>query len=80
MNAPAPVSSRVFQSLARIQALLKVHEQLGQYASTLQWSVEDASIVVRGSLPNETLRGALVPTVRQAGCLMRVKDEIQVAA
>jgi hypothetical protein len=73
-------SLRVSQTLARVQALLSVHEQLGRYASTLQVSVEDTAIVLRGELPSETLRGELVPTIRQAGCLWRVNNEVHVAA
>ena len=47
---------------------------LRDYATTLQVSIEDTSVVLRGELPREELKALLVPAVRQAGVLNRVTD------
>jgi hypothetical protein len=64
--------------VAKIESVLRVHQQLQQYAAVLQVSIENAVIVLRGELPSNSLKSQLVPAVRQAGVLARVDDCVQV--
>ncbi|NND96490.1 MAG: hypothetical protein HKN47_04070 [Pirellulaceae bacterium] len=72
--------SRDLRVIERIQTVLKVHEQLRQYATAVQVSIENTVIVLRGELPSRDLKQALVPAVRQAGVLGQVSNCVQVYA
>ena len=65
--------------VAKIESVLRVHQQLQQYTAALQVSIENAVIVLRGELPSSNLKSQLVPAVRQAGVLARVDDCVQVS-
>ena len=65
--------------IANIESVLRVHRQLCEYAAALQVSVENATIVLRGELPNSDLKAELVPAVRQAGVLYRIDDYVRVS-
>jgi hypothetical protein len=71
--------SRNLQTVAKVEAVLQVHQQLRQYAEGLHVSIENAAVVVRGELPSADLKLQLVPAVRQAGVLCQVNDCVQVA-
>jgi hypothetical protein len=62
-----------------IQAMFRVHEQLRQYATALQVSIENATIVLRGTVPSVDLKAELVPAVRRAGVLGQVSNCVDVA-
>ncbi|MFK8112432.1 MAG: hypothetical protein AB8B91_09525 [Rubripirellula sp.] len=65
-------TSREMLTIAKIESVLRVHEQLRQYATALQISIENAAIVLRGELPSLALRAELIPAVRRAGVLGQV--------
>ena len=71
--------SRESRILERIQLIFNVHEQLQQYATAVQVSIENTVIVLRGELPSADLKQALVPAVRQAGVLGKIQNAVQVA-
>lgn len=62
-----------------IQRMLRVDGTLGRYSAQIQISIENAVVTLRGRLPDESLRDRLVPIVRQAGVLWRVRDHVDVA-
>ncbi len=62
-----------------IQAMFGVHEQLRQYAAALQVTIENATIVLRGTVPSADLKAELVPAVRRAGVLSQVSNCVDVA-
>lgn len=62
-----------------IQAVLDAHGQLRDFSSNLQVSIENVSIVLRGTLPSHALHAQLVPIVRSAGVLRKVCNRVQVA-
>lgn len=72
-------NSRDMRMIHNIQAVLGVHDQLRRYAATLQVSIENATIVLRGELPSIALKSALVPAVRQAGVLSQVCNCVEVS-
>ena len=62
------------QGLHNIRSVVAVHHQLRLYAAELQFTVEQAAIVIRGELPTVELKDEVIPTVRRAGVLNRVQD------
>jgi hypothetical protein len=60
--------------------MFHAHKRLCQYASSLQISIENAGIVLRGQLPSGDLKADLIPAIRQAGFLGRINDEVVVEA
>ena len=72
-------NTRDKRMIDNIQSVLRVHEQLRQYAAALQVSIENATIVLRGELPSVALKSQLVPAVRRAGVLDRVCNDVRVA-
>jgi hypothetical protein len=72
--------SRDSRTVQCIESMFRVHQRLRQYASTLQISIEDAAIVLRGKLPSGDLKADLLPAIRQAGFLGQVCDRVEVEA
>ena len=70
--------SRDNRMISNIQAVLRVHNQLRQYAAAVQVSIEKSAIVLRGHLPSLALKQALIPAIRQAGVLAKVSNEVRV--
>ena len=66
--------------IGNIQSVLRVHAQLRQYATTVQVSIENTAIVLRGHLPSPALKQALIPAIRQAGVLAKISNEVHVDA
>ena len=64
----------------RIRSSLDRHKDLGPYAATLFVTIENAAIILRGHLPSDQLRSALEPTVRQAGVLDKINNEVRVVS
>jgi hypothetical protein len=50
------------------------------HADSLQISIENSSVVLRGELPLAELKAFLVPAIRQAGVLNRVDDCVKIAS
>ena len=71
--------SRDNRVIRKVRTMLGVHDQLRQYASAVQVSIENTAIVLRGHLPTAALKQALVPAIRQAGVLGRVSNEVRVS-
>lgn len=74
----AECNSRDRRMVRNIQSVLRVHDQLRQHAAKLQVSIENATIVLSGELPEPALVAELVPAVRRAGVLARVCNRVQV--
>lgn len=72
--------SRDRRLVDNIRFVMQVNPLLQQYATTLQVSIENASVVLRGELPSPDLKAQLVPAVRQAGVLYRVTDCVRIAS
>ena len=77
-NPPAE-TNRIERTLRQIRSMLKNHRRLGTYATRLQISIENATIILRGELPNDELRRELVPTIRSAGVLWQVQNQVDVS-
>ncbi len=73
-------SSRDRRMVDNIRFVFQVHPLLQQYATELQVSIENSSVVLRGQLPSPDLKAQLVPSVRQAGVLYRVTDCVRIAS
>lgn len=71
-------ANRNLQLISNIESVLRVHDQLCQYAAALQITIENAAIVLRGELPSVALKAQLVPVIRQAGVLCKVQDCVEV--
>ncbi|MFG0262489.1 MAG: hypothetical protein ACF788_08880 [Novipirellula sp. JB048] len=78
-NVDTNLKARSHETLERIDSMLRLHRQLGRYLDTLDISIENGSIVLRGELPSEQLRSELVPMIRRAGILCQISNEVQVA-
>ena len=72
-------NSRDRRMVDKIRLVMQVNPLLQQYATALQVSIENASVVLRGELPSPDLKAQLVPAVRQAGVLYRVTDCVRIA-
>ena len=73
-------NSRDRRLVDNIRSVMQVNPLLQQYATELQVSIENASVVLRGELPSPDLKAQLVPAVRQAGVLYRVTDCVRIAS
>lgn len=71
--------SNISRMINSIHAMFRVHEQLQHYATALQVSVENTTIVLRGQVPSIDLKAELVPAVRRAGVLSQVCNCVDVA-
>lgn len=71
--------SRDKRTIRNIESVLGVHDHLRQYATALQVTIENATIVLRGELPSGALKAELIPAVRQAGVLCQVCNCVRVA-
>ena len=78
MISDQQIGVRDSRVIEQIRSMFRVHDQLQEYATELQVSVENAVIVLRGDLPSSDLKQALVPAVRQAGVLGQVSNCVQV--
>ncbi|WP_442505644.1 hypothetical protein SH528x_004441 [Novipirellula sp. SH528] len=78
MYAINNTESNIKRTLDRIQSMIRLHQRLGDYFASLEISFENRSVVLRGELPSDELRGELVPTIRQAGILCQVCNKVQV--
>ena len=79
MHSTPKLSQRESRTIDRILAVLSVHDSLADHVSSLQFTIENSIVIVRGELPTEGLRNQVVPAVRRAGVLARVNDCIQVS-
>ncbi|EMI17147.1 hypothetical protein RMSM_05938 [Rhodopirellula maiorica SM1] len=79
MYAINNTESNVKRTLERIRSMFRLNRRLGSYLTSLEISFENRSVVLRGELPSDELRGELVPTIRQAGILCQVCNEVQVS-
>ena len=70
--------SRDSRTIQCIQSIFRAHKRLCRYASSLQISLENAGVVLRGQLPSSDLKADLIPAIRQAGFLGRINDEVVV--
>lgn len=77
-DSPAE-GKRIEQTIRRIHSMLSGHHRLGAYAAKLQVTIENATVILRGELPSDELRNQLLPTIRQAGVLWRVKNQVDIA-
>ncbi|EMI28840.1 hypothetical protein [Rhodopirellula europaea] len=68
------------QVLQRIESVLAEHEALSPYASDVDVSVYESTIVLEGTLPTAELQKQLIPSIRQAGVLWRIKNNVAVEA
>ena len=73
-------NSRDRRMVDNIRFVFQVNPLLQQYATTLQVSIENSVVVLRGELPSPDLKEQLVPSVRQAGVLYRVTDCVRIAS
>ncbi|HBE63492.1 MAG TPA: hypothetical protein DDX19_12290 [Rhodopirellula baltica] len=71
---------QVSRMLQRIESVLLEHEALSPYASDVDVSVYESTIVLEGTLPTAELQQQLVPSIRQAGVLWRIKNNVAVEA
>ncbi len=72
--------SRDRRLVEKIRAVFQVNRMLGQYATAVHITIENASVVIRGELPSRDHKAQLVPAVRQAGVLNRVSDHVRIAS
>lgn len=73
-------NSRDRRIVENIHSVIRVDPRLRQYATAVQISVENASVVLRGELPNSELKEQLIPLVRQAGVLYQITDQVRIAS
>ncbi|WP_430453286.1 hypothetical protein [Rhodopirellula europaea] len=71
---------QVSRTLQRIESVLAEHEALSPYASDVDVSVYESTIVLEGTLPTAELQKQLIPSIRQAGVLWRIKNNVAVEA
>ncbi|MCR9207312.1 MAG: hypothetical protein NXI28_03715 [bacterium] len=71
---------QVSRTLQRIESVLAEHEALSPYASDVDVSVYESTIVLEGTLPTAELQKQLIPSIRQAGVLWRIKNNVVVEA
>lgn len=67
------------QAIRNIQSVLAGHPRLRHHLTTLQVTIENIGIVLRGELPSRDLRAELVPAVRSAGVLRQIRNLVRVA-
>ncbi len=60
--------------------MFQTHHELRKHTESLQISVENTAVVLRGELPSRWLKEQLIPVIRQAGVLCQVCDRVRVAA
>lgn len=72
------MSLQEIRTVSQIQSVISVHAELKQYATLVQVTIENAVIMLRGTLPSVDLKKALVPCVRQAGALGQVCNCVKV--
>lgn len=77
--SPQESITRSTRTISNIESVLRAHDQLQQYATALQISMENAVIVLRGELPSASLKAELVPVVRQAGVLCKINDCVEIS-
>ena len=73
-------NSRDRRIVDSIQTMFRVNQALKNYVAELDVSIENATIVLRGELPNRALKAELIPAVRRAGVLSQVNNFVRVAA
>ncbi|WP_236696786.1 hypothetical protein [Rhodopirellula islandica] len=69
---------QVQRTLQRIEGMFQEHESLGRHASKLKITVQESKVVLGGTLPSLELRRQLVPSIRQAGVLWRIDNNVAV--
>jgi hypothetical protein len=74
------IDSRDRRLVENIRFVLQVSPLLQAHADSLEISIENASVVLRGQLPRAELKAFLIPAVRQAGVLNRVDDYVRIAS
>ncbi|MDE0865768.1 MAG: hypothetical protein OSA98_18430 [Rubripirellula sp.] len=69
---------RDHQRIFSIRSVFRVHQLLKHRVDSLEISVENSRIVLRGAVPSTTHKDALVPAVRQAGVLGQIENSVRV--
>ena len=70
---------REHQVLRNIRAMLNVHHRLSDFAERLQISIERQAVVLRGNVPTDSVKQAIVPAIRQTGVMWQVWNRVEVA-
>ncbi|MCC9641828.1 hypothetical protein LOC71_06040 [Rhodopirellula sp. JC740] len=79
MEATQP-ECHVQMTLQRIENMFREHATLSDYADQLHVSIADSSVLLEGSLPTADLRSELVPSIRQAGVLWRIDNQVTIGS
>ena len=72
-------ASRDRRQVDNIFFVLHANPLLQPYTPLLQVSIENASVVLRGELPDPALKAQLIPAIRQAGVLDQINDYVRIA-
>ena len=72
--------SRDRRIVDNIQLMFRLSQDLQAYATRIDVSIENATVVLRGELPSGALKAELVPAVRRAGVLCQINNCVRVAA
>ena len=74
----SPVLLRDAKIIDRVRLTVRAHRNLGVFESAIRIAVENTVVVLRGKLPTQDLKNQLNLTVRQAGILLRIDNQIEV--
>lgn len=72
-------ASRNQRQLQKILTVLQADPVLQPHRDDLQVSIEETSVTLRGELPDNHTKNALVLAVRQAGVLDQISDFIRIS-
>ncbi len=72
------IQSRDRRMIRSITLVIHAHSQLQHYAAALQITIENATVLLRGNLPSDSLKASLVGVVRTAGVLNRIDNCVHV--
>ncbi|MDB4339183.1 hypothetical protein OAA19_03630, partial [Rubripirellula sp.] len=71
--------SRDQRQVEKIIFLVQADPVLQPHAPNVQVTIEDATVALRGELPNHSAKNALFLAVRQAGVLDQISDYVRVS-
>ena len=71
--------SRDQRQLNKILSVVSTDPVLRSHVATLQVSIENTTVALRGELPNAQAKTALFLAVRQAGVLDQISDYVRVS-
>lgn len=72
-------ATRNQRQLQKILTVLSADPVLQPHTDDVEVSVEDTSVALRGELPDQTAKNALVLAVRQAGVLDQISDFVRIS-